>query len=100
MLEGGRERSDPNRPGFTLPYVPLLNPNPSDAFAPTAVTAAVTTHVTSQSYGIDFLDTLELTRWLDLSGGVRFDYFSTTSTTPANNGVTPSTLPLFAEPAG
>ena len=89
LVEGGRERSVPYRPGYTLPYVPALNPNPYDAFAPTAVTAAVTTHVATQSFGINFLDTLELTRWLELSGGVRFDYFSTQSYTPANPLVTP-----------
>ncbi len=103
LLEGGRERSNPNRPAFTLPYVPLLNPNPNDAFAPTAYVPGVTTHVASQSFGVDFLDTLELTRWLELSGGVRFDYFSTTSQTPANvyvaTGATATTTvpALFAE---
>ena len=85
LVEGGRERSNPNRPAFTLPYVPLLNPNPSDAFTPTAYIPGVTTHVASQSFGVDFLDTLELTRWLELSGGVRFDYFNTNSTTPVNS---------------
>ncbi len=84
LLEGGRERSNPDRPVYTLPYVSLLNPNPNDAFAPSATVPGVTTHVASQSFGVDFLDTLELTRWLELSGGVRFDYFDTTSTTPAN----------------
>ncbi len=84
LAEGGRERSNPNRPAIKLAYVPLLNPNPNDPFTPTSVVPGVTTHVASQSFGIDFLDTLELTRWLVLSGGVRFDYFSTTSTTPAN----------------
>lgn len=97
LLEGGRERSRPNRPAFTLPYITLLNPNPNDPFAPTVATPAVTTHVESQSYGIDFLDTMEITRWLELSGGVRFDYFSTTSSTPANTGVTPVTAATFAE---
>ncbi len=84
LLEGGRERSNPNRPTFKLPYVPLLNPSPNDAFAPTSFIPGVTTHVASQSFGVDFLDTLELTRWLELSGGVRFDYFATNSSTPAN----------------
>ncbi|SEF44974.1 catecholate siderophore receptor [Bryocella elongata] len=84
LLEGGRERSNPNRPAYTLPYTTLLNPNPYDAFAPTATTPGVTTHVASQSYGVDFLDTMEINRWLQLSGGVRFDYFSTTSNTPQN----------------
>ena len=83
LLEGGRERSNPNRPTYTLPYVSLVNPNPNDVFAPTQTINAVTTHVASQSFGVDFLDTLELTRWLELSGGVRFDYFNTTSATPA-----------------
>ncbi len=97
LVEGGRERSDPYRPGYTLPYVAALNPNPYDPFAPTAVTAAVTTHVASESYGIDFLDMLELTHWLELSGGVRFDYFSTQSGTPANLLVTPNTMALVTE---
>ena len=103
LLEGGRERSNPNRPALTLPYVSLLNPNPNDVFAPTAYVPGVTTHVASQSFGVDFLDTLELTRWLELSGGVRFDYFSTTSTTPTNvyvaTGATATTTvpALFAE---
>ena len=97
LLEGGRERSDPNRPKYTLPYVSLLNPNPNDAFAPTTTVPGVATHVASQSFGIDFLDTLELTRWLQLSGGVRFDYFSTTSTSPVNPATTPVTVATFAE---
>ncbi|HLI77210.1 MAG TPA: TonB-dependent receptor plug domain-containing protein, partial [Acidobacteriaceae bacterium] len=84
LVEGGRERSNPNRPTYNLPYVPALNPNPSDSFAPLNTYPGVTTHVASQSFGVDFLDTLELTHWLQLSGGVRFDYFSTTSYAPAN----------------
>ncbi len=99
LLEGGRERSNPNRPTYTLPYVPLLNPNPSDAFAPTAFIPAVTTHVASQSFGIDFLDTLELTRWLQVSGGVRFDYFSTTSATPVNTYVASGATATTTVPA-
>jgi catecholate siderophore receptor len=97
LVEGGRERSDPNRPAFTLPYTTLLNPNPNDPFAPTLATPAVTTHVASQSYGIDFLDTLEITRWLEVSGGVRFDYFSTTSSSPINTAVMPIVAATLAE---
>ena len=89
LLEGGRERSNPNRAAYTLPYTTALNPDPDDPFTPTATTPGVTTHVASLSYGIDFLDTMEITHWLQISGGVRFDYFSTTSTTPANTGATP-----------
>jgi catecholate siderophore receptor len=97
LVEGGRERSNPIRPGFTLPYTTLLNPNPDDAFAPTVATPAVKTHIASQSYGVDFLDTMEITRWLEFSGGVRFDYFSTTSASPVNTGVTPIAAATFAE---
>ncbi len=97
LVEGGRERSNPNRPAYTLPYVSALNPNPYDPFAPSATYPGVTTHVASLSYGIDFLDTLELTRWLELSGGVRFDYFSTTATAPANLLAKTPTAAVFAE---
>ena len=97
LVEGGRERSDPNRPAFTLPYTTLLNPNPFDAFAPTVATPAVTTHVAAQSYGIDFLDTLELTRWLEVSGGVRLDYFTTTSSSPINTGIMPVVAATYGE---
>jgi catecholate siderophore receptor len=97
LVEGGRERSDPNRPAFTLPYTTALNPNPYDPFAPTLATPAVTTHVASQSYGIDFLDTMEITHWLELSGGVRFDYFSTTSSSPVNTGITPNVAATYSE---
>jgi catecholate siderophore receptor len=97
LLEGGRERSDPNRPSYTLPYTTALNPNPDDPFNPTISTLGVTTHVASLSYGIDFLDTMEITRWLQISGGVRFDYFSTTSTTPENDATTPVTAATAGE---
>lgn len=95
LVEGGRERSRPLRVGYAVPYVPLLNPNPYDAFNAT-VTPAVRVHVESQSYGIDFLDTMKLTRWLQLSGGVRFDYFDAQSSTPANTQVTPNTAAVYA----
>ena len=97
LIEGGRERSNPNRPAYNLPYVSALNPSPYDAFAPTQTYTGVTTHVASQSYGVDFLDTLELTHWLQVSGGVRFDYFQTTSFAPANPGGKTPTAAAFAE---
>ncbi|MBS1816267.1 MAG: TonB-dependent receptor [Acidobacteria bacterium] len=86
LAEGGRERSNPVRPKYTVASTPATNPNPQDLFAPTKVTAATVAHVASQSFGLNFLDTLKLTRWLQLSGGVRFDYFNTHSDvyTPTN----------------
>jgi catecholate siderophore receptor len=79
IVEGGRERSSPTRNAYTLPYVSLLSPNPYAAFAPTTATTGLTGHITSQSYGVGFSDTLKLREWLLVSGGVRFDYFSTTA---------------------
>jgi catecholate siderophore receptor len=79
LLEGGRQRSNPTRNTYTMPYVSLLNPNPYAAFAPAATVTGQTGHVATQSFGIGFNDTLTLRKWLLLSGGVRFDYFSTTA---------------------
>jgi catecholate siderophore receptor len=91
IVEGGRERSDPNRNSYTVPYVPLINPNPYDPFAPTTTVPGVTTHVATQSFGAGFNDTVKVREWLQLSGGVRFDYFNANSTTPANFAATPVT---------
>jgi catecholate siderophore receptor len=77
ILEGGRERSDPQRNSYYVPYVSAANPNPDDAFAPLFAYTNLRTHVTSQSFGIGFNDTLKLRPWLLVAGGVRFDYFST-----------------------
>lgn len=89
MLEGGRERSNPQRTTYTIPNTSLLNPNPNDVFAPSVVTLGAKTHVASTSYGLNLLDTLKLTPWLQVSGGIRFDYFNTDSLTDAV-GTTPA----------
>jgi catecholate siderophore receptor len=89
LLEGGRERSNPTRNSYTMPYVSLLSPNPYAAFAPAAASTGLTGHVTTQSFGLGFNDTLKLRDWLLLSGGVRFDYFSTTAVNiPSTTAVT------------
>ncbi len=80
IVEGGRERSRPQRPTFTYTYpsayyAPLLNPDAND-FEPAPV-AGIRTYVDSQTYGFGFNDTLKLLRWLQASGGIRFDYFNT-----------------------
>ena len=80
-LEGGRERSSPLRTKYVFApgqqYTNALAPTPLDSFTPTAVSTSGFTHVTSQSYAVNFLDTLKLKPWLLLTGGVRFDYFNT-----------------------
>ncbi len=85
-VEGGRERSNPQRPTYLLAngntyynYANLLNPNASDAFAPPSQVVGTALHVSSQSYAFNVLDTVKLTNWLQLSGGIRFDYFNTFS---------------------
>lgn len=83
ILEGGRERSSPQ--GVTYPttiYTPALTPNPDDIL-PAASYLGAKTHVNSQTYGIGLVDTMKVTQWLLLSGGVRFDYFNTQSNTDA-----------------
>ncbi len=97
ILEGGRERSRPTRNSYILPYVPVLNPNADDPFAPLFTYAASPTHVESQSFGIGFLDTMRLTSWLQASGGVRFDYFSTQAKNAATATPTAVTPASFGE---
>ncbi len=96
-LEGGRERSNPLRTKFVFApgqqYTNALHPTPNDTFAPTASAFNGFTHVSSQSYAVNFLDTLKLRPWLLLTGGVRYDYFNTraqAAAVPANTtaGVT------------
>lgn len=91
IVEGGRERSRPTRNSYTMPYVSVLTPNPDGPFVPVFAYPAVPTHVETQSFGLGFLDTLRLTQWLLLSGGVRFDYFNTNSHNPANPAALSST---------
>ncbi len=91
LIEGGRERSDPDRNGYTMPYVLAVDPNPYDPFLPVSTYPGVRTYVTSQSYGFGFNDTLQLRTWLLLAGGVRFDYFNTNSHAAANPLASPAT---------
>lgn len=91
LVEGGRERSDPDRNSYTMPYVPAIHPNPYDPFQPTSSYPGVRTYVASQSYGFGFNDTMRLRSWLLLAGGVRFDYFNTNSHAAANPLATPAT---------
>ena len=89
-MEGGRERSNPLRYKYVLPvaqqYTNALNPTPDDPLnAATGFNGF--THVSSQSFAVNFLDTLKLRPWLLLTGGVRFDYFNTrarAAAVPAN----------------
>jgi catecholate siderophore receptor len=85
--EGGRETSDPVRPTFnfvnpagqtinTVPTASLLTPNESQSFGGTSAPAS-NVHVTSTSYGLYLLDTIQFGSHWELIGGARFDRFLT-----------------------
>jgi catecholate siderophore receptor len=101
-VEGGQEISNPTRYSYTnlvtktntVPYTSLLNPNEAQPFAGSGyVTTAV--HTKADSAGIYFIDTMKLGRLLELSGGVRWDYFNTNYNiyTPTPRGLT--TAPTY-----
>jgi catecholate siderophore receptor len=85
--EGGRETSDPVRPTFnfvnpagqtinTVPMASLLTPNESQSFSGASAPAS-NVHVTSTSYGLYLLDTIQFGSHWELIGGARFDRFLT-----------------------
>ncbi len=85
--EGGRETSDPVRPTFnyvnaagktinSVPTTNLLNPDEGQAFGGTSAPAS-NVHVTSDSYGLYLLDTMQFGRRWELTGGIRWDSFDT-----------------------
>jgi len=81
-VEGGQEISNPIKYSYTenkinsVTPTNLANPTPSDVFSGTGYIASIT-HVKSDSVGVYFVDTMKLGRWVELSGGVRWDYFDT-----------------------
>ena len=80
--EGGQEISNPIRTSYvisginTVPSTNLLNPTPADVFSGTGYISSIT-HTKSNSVGVYFVDTMHLGRLFEVSGGVRWDRFST-----------------------
>src|SRR6201996_9634246 len=83
--EGGRETSDPVRPTFnyvnptgqtinTVPTANLLQPNESQSFSGISAPSS-NVHLTSTSYALYLLDTIQMGRYWELIGGARFDRF-------------------------
>lgn len=74
--EGGKETSDPTRLAFTgVPTTSLLHPNTTDQFAGVSnVTSQV--NAEAKSAAAYAYDTVSIGSRLQLSGGIRFDYFS------------------------
>jgi catecholate siderophore receptor len=81
-VEGGQEISNPIRTSYTenkinsVTPTNLVTPNPHDVFSGTGYISSIT-HVKSKSAGVYFVDTMKLGRFIELSGGVRWDYFDT-----------------------
>ncbi|HTV08784.1 MAG TPA: TonB-dependent receptor [Candidatus Aquilonibacter sp.] len=81
-VEGGREISNPVRTSYTengvnsVPSTNLANPNPEDVFGGTGYISSIT-HTTSKSAGAYFIDTVKFDRFIEISGGARWDYFNT-----------------------
>ena len=81
-VEGGQEISNPIRTTYTVnkvntvPTTTLLNPNAQQPFAGTGAISSVV-HTKSKSAGLYFVDTVKLGKYIDLSGGVRWDRFDT-----------------------
>jgi catecholate siderophore receptor len=81
-VEGGQEISNPIRYSYTenginsVTPTNLADPTPQDVFSGTGYISSIT-HVKSKSAGVYFVDTVHLGRFVELSGGVRWDYFNT-----------------------
>ncbi len=76
-IEGGKETSDPTRPTWTnVPTTSLLNPDPTQALSGIATITSIV-HTTSLSAAAYVLDTVQLGKQWDLTGGFRWDRFST-----------------------
>ncbi|HEX5284995.1 MAG TPA: TonB-dependent receptor, partial [Bryocella sp.] len=81
-VEGGQEISNPTKYGYTenginsVPSTDLVDPNPHDSFGDEGYIASVS-HLKSKSAGAYFIDTIKFDRFIELSGGVRWDYFNT-----------------------
>jgi catecholate siderophore receptor len=106
--EGGRESSDPTRFKFTnpagintVPLTSLLHPDPDQPFSGTRY-PNTKVHTTAFSAATYLLDTFELGRQWELSGGIRLDHFdanynATTNTYNATTGVDTVAYPNYEQ---
>jgi catecholate siderophore receptor len=99
-LEGGREMSNPTRFTFSgVPAATLLNPNEDLAFTGTKALNTIT-HVAADSAGLFFVDTVHLGRYIDVTGGIRYDYFYTQQRQyTASTGLAPFTSRIDRKPS-
>jgi catecholate siderophore receptor len=99
--EGGKESSDPVRIRFanpvtglnTVPLTNLLHPDPDQPFSGTEF-PNTQVHTDAFSAGVYLLDTFDLSRQWELSGGIRLDHFD------ANEKSLTWVYPTSGPPAG
>ncbi|WP_263358322.1 TonB-dependent siderophore receptor [Acidicapsa ligni] len=102
--EGGQEISNPIRYSYTInkintvPETTLLNPNEDQPFGGTGYITSIV-HTKSKSVGLYFLDTIKISKFFELSGGIRWDRFDTdynlaAPTPPAGGTVTAAVAPI------
>ena len=72
-VEGMRETSDPTRATYTAPSTSLLNPVYSGALGAPAISSVVTD--SAVGFGAYVLDTAQIGRHIEASGGLRYDRF-------------------------
>jgi catecholate siderophore receptor len=102
-VEGGQEISNPTKYSYTannintVPSTNLVDPNPHDAFSGEGYITSVT-HVKSKSAGVYFIDTVKFDKFIELSGGVRWDYFNTLYNLYAPPTSIPGAKPTAAVP--
>ena len=76
-LDMGRYLNLFNNNNNWVPQTPLLNPNPEQPL-PVALPVTTRQHSTGDALGMYVNDTLSITDYVDLIGGVRFDRFGAT----------------------
>jgi catecholate siderophore receptor len=79
-VEGGKETSDPVRPTWTnVPTTSLFDPNPYQAFSGTETITSIV-HTTALTAAMYLLDTIQIGKKWDVTGGIRWDRFDTAYT--------------------
>jgi catecholate siderophore receptor len=79
-VEAGKETSAPTRPTWTnVPTANLFNPDPDQPLTGTVATTSIV-HTTALSAAAYLLDTIQLAKQWDLTGGIRWDRFDTAYT--------------------
>jgi catecholate siderophore receptor len=99
-VEGGREMSNPTRTTFSgVPTTTLIDPNENLPFIGQGAINTIT-HVAADTGSVFFVDTMHVGRYIDVTGGIRFDYFYTQQRQyTATTGLAPFAERIDREPS-